>query len=59
MSKEAKMDRDDVEAFLDREFPQLHHLGRLFSVGSVRFGLELSLAFCLKSNSIFFKNKNI
>lgn len=38
MSKEAKMDRDDVEAFLDREFPQLHHLGRLFSVKSVGFG---------------------
>lgn len=38
MSKEAKMDRDDVEAFLDREFPQLHHLGRLFSVESVGFG---------------------
>lgn len=29
------MTRDDVEAFLDREFPQIHHGGRTYRVESV------------------------
>lgn len=29
------MNRDEVEAFLDREFPQIHQDGRIFSVEAV------------------------
>ncbi|HEY7386046.1 MAG TPA: PaaI family thioesterase [Beijerinckiaceae bacterium] len=29
------MTRDEVEAFLDREFPQIHHGGRIYSVEEV------------------------
>jgi hypothetical protein len=29
------MTRDDVEAFIDREFPQIHHGGRIYRIASV------------------------
>jgi uncharacterized protein (TIGR00369 family) len=29
------MTRDDVEAFIDREFPQIHHGGRIYRIESV------------------------
>ena len=35
MSQPLAMTRDEIEAFLDREFPQIHHGGRAFSVEAV------------------------
>jgi uncharacterized protein (TIGR00369 family) len=32
MSQTPVMTRDEIEAFLDREFPQVHHGGRTYSV---------------------------
>jgi uncharacterized protein (TIGR00369 family) len=29
------MSRDEIEAFLEREFPQIHHFGRIYSVEEV------------------------
>lgn len=29
------MTRDDIEAFIDREFPQIHHGGRIYRIESV------------------------
>jgi uncharacterized protein (TIGR00369 family) len=35
MSDATIMTRDEIEAFLDREFPQIHHGGRTYSVVAV------------------------
>lgn len=35
MSAPTRMTREEVEAFLDREFPQIHQDGRVFSVEAV------------------------
>ena len=35
MSRATAMTRDEIEAFLDREFPQIHHGGRTYSVEAV------------------------
>ncbi len=35
MREEPLLSRDDIEAFLDREFPQIHNDGRIFHVEDV------------------------
>ncbi|MGL4636832.1 MAG: PaaI family thioesterase [Beijerinckiaceae bacterium] len=37
-SHNSKMSRDEMNAFLDREFPQIHMGGRIFSVETVGYG---------------------